>query len=366
MTDQTFIETVQKLIAIQSTTDRPDDLRDALAIIAGIISQVPGLTVEHFEEHGKPSLLAYKGNRRPERFTVLLNGHVDVVPGRPEQFEPFVKEDKLYGRGALDMKTTALLMTQVFCDIAPKVPYALGLQMVTDEEVGGAHGTKLHIRQGVTADFVIAGEFTPPGKICNESRGICWLEVDFAGQAAHSAYPWNGTNAILKAQAFTQKLLEAYPVPPSDTWTTTVNIASLETTNSTFNRVPDAAKLKLDIRYVAEDPVFASEQTMLAFMQGLDPSAKITVVEFEPSHFADPGNRLLKQLAASLSKETGQPTEFIKKHGASDVRYYSDHNMTAVVYGLSGSGLHSDEEYVLLSSVKTYRNTLNAFLESAA
>ncbi len=363
MDSQALIATAKKLLAIPSTADKPQELHKALELVADIVRAVPGVTIERFERNSKPSFLAYTGKRRPKKFSVLLNGHVDVVAARSEQFEPRERNGKLYGRGALDMKVATLVLTDVFCRAAPVVSYPLALQIVSDEETGGANGTAYQIEQGVAANFVIAGEFSRPNTICNESRGICWLEVTFAGTAAHSAYLWNGHNALLDAQDFVAKLLKHYPVPTDEIWATTVNVASVGSSNATMNRVPDDAKLLLDIRYVADDPVFASKASVLAFAHSLDPKAAVTIRQFEASHYADPNNLALQQLAATLHEVTGQPASFIRKHGAADVRFYSAQGNTAVVYGLAGEGLHGDEEYVELASIPVYQTVLKRFLE---
>lgn len=363
MTDKELLTAAKRLLAIPSIADRPQELRKALNFVKRYIQAVPDVTIEQFEREGKPSLLAYIGGQRPAQFTVILNGHVDVVAARPGQFKPYEQHGKLYGRGALDMKVTALVLTGIFCRLAPQVPYPLGLQLVTDEEVGGTNGTRYQIEQGVDAQFVIAGEFSKPGTVCNQSRGICWLEVDLSGTASHSAYLWNGDNAILQAQRFIAKLLERYPVPKADVWATTVNVASVSTGNDTFNRVPDNAKILLDIRFIADDPVFASEKSLRAFMQILNPDATVTIRQFEPSHYADPDDPSLRQLSDAMQQVTGKPATLIRKHGAADVRHYTARGTTAVVYGLAGEGLHSDTEYVDVASIATYRAVLEHFLQ---
>lgn len=362
--NETTLETVQQLIKIPSTADNPAALGEALGVIETMLAAHENITVEKFVSNGKPSLLAYRGDTRPAKFRVILNGHVDVVPARGEQFTPKVKDGKLYGRGASDMKTAAVILSETFCEMVETVGYPLGLQIVTDEEIGGQNGTGYQLRQGVTTDFALAGEFTKQGDICNESRGICWAEVEFTGVAAHSAYLWNGKNAILMAQDFTQKLIEAIPIPTESAWVTTANVAKISTPNVTSNRVPDSAKVGLDIRYVASDKRFATRESATAFLQSLAPDANVNISELESSHFADPQNENLQKLAAAVEKHTGQPATFIQKHGAADIRFYSDLGIPAVVMGLEGEGLHGDGEYVLLDSAARYRDALRTFLTS--
>src|ERR1700728_3078666 len=143
---ESFLAAASELLAVPSTADRPDDLHRALNFVIDFVG--PGFTVERFESGGKPSALLYLGPQRP-RFQVILNAHVDVVPAQPDQFRPRREGDRLYARGAQDMKVAALVEAQVLRELANDLPYPLALQLVTDEEVGGHNGTLHQIEQGV-------------------------------------------------------------------------------------------------------------------------------------------------------------------------------------------------------------------------
>jgi len=189
MTSKNLIEQTKRLIAIQSTADNPMALRKAVEFVADIVAKQPNVTIERFERNGKHSFLAYRGAKRPENFDILLNGHVDVIPANPAQFTAYEKDGRLYGRGALDMKGTMLTLTDVFCELVNEVPYALGLQIVSDEEIGGYDGVKLQIDEGVRANFVIMGEYAnDQGVIYNAARGLCWAEIAFKGKSAHGGH----------------------------------------------------------------------------------------------------------------------------------------------------------------------------------
>ena len=64
----------------------------------------------------------------------MLHGHLDVVPGRPEQFEPRVDGDRLYGRGAYDMKGGLAAMICAFRDVAAQERVRVHFACVSDEE----------------------------------------------------------------------------------------------------------------------------------------------------------------------------------------------------------------------------------------
>lgn len=176
---------VKDLIAIPSTKDNPDALKQTLEVAK---KELEGFTAEEFESNGIPSLLVYKETKRPEHFKVILNAHLDVVPAKNNQYAVTEKDGKWYGRGTNDMKAATAVEILVFKELAKQLPYSIALQLVTDEEIGGFHGTKYQVAQGIKGDFVIAGEPTNFG-INNKAKGIIWAKVTTKGKIAHGAYP---------------------------------------------------------------------------------------------------------------------------------------------------------------------------------
>jgi len=92
----------KQLIAIPSTKENPEELKKVLEVAEREIGE--GFTVERFESNNTPSLLFYNSPKRPAKFKVILNAHLDVVPAKPEFYTPYEEGEKLYGRGADDMK----------------------------------------------------------------------------------------------------------------------------------------------------------------------------------------------------------------------------------------------------------------------
>lgn len=364
MNEKQLVEAAKKLLSIRSLADEPAQLEASVAMIEKLLKALPGVRIERFVSNGKPSLLAYVGPKRPKKFAVLFNAHVDVVPGSDGLFKPRITNGRLYGRGAVDMKVAALIMTDVFMELAPVLPYKLGLQIVADEEVGGTDGTLYQLTKGVAADFVLAGEDTPPSVICTDMCGVCWLDVHFSGREAHSGYVWRGDNALLKAHHFITQLLEHYPIPEHDTWRTTANVASIHTPNVLTNRVPAQATVRLDIRYVAEDKNFASSASIRRLFKQLAPEANVNILMYEPAHHTARDNPWVKKLAQAVDQTHGHPAGFVKRHGAADVRYFSARGMPAVTMGLPDNHAHSEGEYVELAEIERYRQTLRNFLQA--
>lgn len=351
-----IISLSKKFISIPSTQENKKELKRILEIAK---KELEGFTIEEFEKDGVPSLLAYYGKTRPKRFKIILNAHLDVVPGPDHMFEPVVKKNRIYGRGAYDMKTAAAIELLVFKEMAKKIRYPLALQLVTDEEIGGFNGTKYQIEKGVRADFVIAGEPTRFG-VNNKAKGIIWIKIKTSGKSAHGAYVWQGTNAILIMNQVLSKLIKLFPIPKKNAWKTTVNIARIETSNQTFNKVPDDCTTLLDIRYRPED-----KNILLKKIKKILPeNAKMEVVSFEPPQFTDKKNPYVEALRNSVKRIGGKLAPVISKHGGSDIRHFNQTGCDGVTFGPWGLGSHTDNEWVAIRSLSYYYLMLKDFLTS--
>jgi succinyl-diaminopimelate desuccinylase len=356
-----FVDLARESLAIPSTADRPDQLWRALDHCLGVVGT--GFTVERFESNGKPSALVYAAPVRPAEFRVILNAHLDVVPADPAQFRPYVLGDRLYGRGAHDMKVSALVLAEVFRDCAGWLPYHLGLQLVTDEEEGGRDGTAHQIDRGVLGRFVIAGEQSGL-ELVTDAKGFVRVTLRARGVAAHSAYPWLGDNAVLKLTDSVTRLIGRYPVPAAEAWRTTVNVARLDTTTPVFNQVPADAVAWLDIRFPAEDVDFtdARIQDLILYLESFcDPGVRATIEHPEPPHHADPAGPDLLLLRKAVMAQ-GFPGGYLRKHGSGDVRFYSQRGVQAIAFGIGGAGQHGPAEYADLTTVGPYRRALTEFL----
>ncbi|MGM1062328.1 M20 family metallopeptidase [Saccharothrix sp. Mg75] len=352
------------LLGIRSTTDRPEDLRRALDLVLDVVG--PGFTVERFESGGVPSALVRTAGERP-RFRVLFNAHLDVVPGDDAQFTPRREGDRLVARGAQDMKLSALVLAEVFRDRAPHLPYPLGLQLVTDEEVGGRDGTLHQLEQGVTADFAVIGEHSAL-RVVTESRGLAAVRLSATGRAAHGAYPWLGDNALLKVVGAVQAVLAKYPVAEREEWRTTVNVARLTTGDQALNQVPAHATAWLDVRFPAEDADFTGrtpEQVAEHLTALCPPGVTAHVDALEPPHHVDPASPDVRALQEA-ARAQGFSGDLLRKHGAADSRFFYRHGVDAVIFGVGGDGQHGPDEHADLTTVGPYRRALTAFLDAIA
>jgi len=368
MTSDQRIDTIKQLLSIESTAHNPTGLREAYNFMLKFV-QASGkdITIEEFHSGGKPSFLAYKGQDRPTQFHLILNGHIDVVPGKPEQYQPFVRDGKLYGRGVYDMKAASVVMAEVFCKYVDTVPFALGLQIVTDEESAGTHGTLYQVQQGVRSDFVICGECGRASnvyEIANSAKGVVMAELGFNGRSAHGAYPWKGNNAAAQAYRFVHALHERYPVPTSPTEDTTATVTSLIADSDAPNKIPDGATVKLDIRYKPGDPHFSNKAAFESLIKSLDPDAHVKgYYDFASPLYTDPNDPQLLQLKAAAETVEGHEFQFVQRNATSDGRYYGNVGNQACEFGIAGEHQHADGEHITLQALEDYQQTLRTFLD---
>ncbi|MEU4695183.1 M20/M25/M40 family metallo-hydrolase [Actinoplanes sp. NPDC023714] len=355
-----LLDAVVRLIGIRSTADRPDELRRALDFVLSLVG--PGFAVRRFESRGRPSAFL---TSRPGTPRVILNAHLDVVPGADAQFTARIDGDRLHGRGAHDMKAAAVVLATVFREVSGSLPFPIGLQLVTDEELGGFDGTGHQVASGVRGDFVVIGEQSGL-EIVTESKGILRVRLDAAGRPSHAAYPWLGTNALLTMLEATNRLISRYPVPMAESWTTTVNVARISTSNTAANIVPADASALLDIRFPPSDPDLAgrSPEEIAAHLASVTgPRVAVTIEALGAPHSADAASEPVRLLRAA-AKAAGYDGDLLRKHGAADGRFYSAEGIDAVIFGPGGDGQHGPEEYLDVRTLLPYREALTTFLRS--
>lgn len=138
---------------------------------------------------------------------IILNGHCDVVPEGPEEYwsdKPFsglIKQNRLYGRGSVDMKggITAMLMAVKCLQKANvRLKGDVILESVVNEELGGYNGTLACIVKGYEADAAIVTEPTNL-KISPATKGGQAYRIVVHGESAHTSFWWEGVSSLDKA-----------------------------------------------------------------------------------------------------------------------------------------------------------------------
>ena len=348
-----MLNLAKQFVAIPSTADNPTALEEIIALAGDQLSE---FTVETFFAQGKPSLLIHNRERGTKKFKIVFNAHLDVVPGDSEQYRPSVKDGRLYGRGAYDMKAAAAVMIFLFKDIANSVSYPLALQITADEETG-CLGAKKQVEEGVLADFALSGECGNNFKITNKAKGVCQIKITAEGTAAHGAYPWKGDNAVVKLHKTLATILEKYPHAEEESYNTTVNITRIFTNNQTTNKTPDHCEAYLDIRYIPEDKnIFEEIKNLLPKDVTAERTMAVAPLDTREN------NKYLTLLQEEGKKVLHHDLELRFAHATSDIVRFAEVDCEGVEFGPIGANQHAEDEWVDIKSLEDYYTILNQFL----
>ncbi len=335
-----------------------DGVLEAAGFVEGWL-EARGIGVATEEVRGLPVLKAEVG---PEDGpTVVLHGHLDVVPGRPGQFDPQLDGDRLYGRGAYDMKgaLAAMLMTTAAMREQERVRVRLGIVGDEESEEEADRGSDHLVDNGFIGDFAITGEPTDL-QIGVEAKGVLALRLEVSGVAAHGATPWLGDNAVLKAHdvfrsieslPFARHSSELFDRP-------SINLGRI-LGGDALNKVPDRCAIDVDIRYLPDqDPEAVLEQ-----VRGLA-DVGVTPLFTRPPAVVDRDSPFVLGLREAASAyHDGEPMS-VGRDGASDAVSFLRVGVPAVEFGPAGEGHHGPAEWVSVSSLQVYRQTLEQFLRA--
>jgi succinyl-diaminopimelate desuccinylase len=339
-------------------TSGPDGVLEAAGFVEGWL-EARGIGTSTDEVRGLPVLRAEVG---PEGApTVVLHGHLDVVPGRPGQFDPRLDGDRLYGRGAYDMKgaLAAMLLTVAALRDQDRVRVRLGIVGDEESEEEAERGSDHLVDSGFLGDFAITGEPTDL-QIGVEAKGVLALRLEVSGVAAHGATPWLGDNAVLKAHdvfrsieslPFARHSSELFDRP-------SINLGRI-LGGDALNKVPDRCAIDVDIRYLPDqDPAAVLEQ-----VRGL-PDVEVTPLFTRPPAVVDRDSPFVLGLGeAASAHHDGEPMS-VGRDGASDAVSFLRVGVPAVEFGPVGDGHHGPGEWVSVASLEAYRQTLDSFLRA--
>lgn len=318
-----------------------------------------GIAVREHSFAGLPVLSAEVGPA--DGPTVVLHGHLDVVPGHVEQFVPRIAGDRLIGRGAYDMKGGLAAMLCALHDAVDQDAVRVRLLCVPDEESDDidARSTDHFLQEGYAADFAITGEPTEL-HVGVEAKGVLACRLRVRGRSAHGSTPWLGDNAVLKAIDVFRRI-EALPFAreSSDLFDRpSVNLGRIEG-GERFNMVPDECQMDVDIRYLPGQDM----AEILGQIQAIGDCDVLRTLQRVPAHVSRRNPYVLALLDAA-GRHTRGAALSVGRDGASDAVSFLQAGIPAVEFGPVGGGHHGPDEWVSLSSLTTLRQALSDFVES--
>jgi succinyl-diaminopimelate desuccinylase len=346
----------ERLITYDTST--LDGMKSAAGFVKGWL-EARDVEVSGSMHNGRPVLAATVGPA--EGPTIVLHGHLDVVPARPEQFSPRVEDDRLYGRGAYDMKGGLASMMLAVHDLAGQSAVRVHFVCVADEESEelDQRGSDFLVEQGYIGDFAITGEPTDM-HIGIQAKGVLAMRIEVSGTAAHGSTPWAGDNAVLKAiDIFRQ--IEALPFAreSSDLFDRpSINLGRI-VGGDALNKVPDLCAIDVDVRYLPGQ----DHEEIRAAVDAL-PDARVVKVFHRHPAIVDRDNPYVQALGEAIGRIAPPPGEQLSvgRDGASDAISFLEAGVPAVECGPLGAGHHGPDEWVSVRSLGDYRQALVEFV----
>ena len=363
LTPEAILSTLRSLIAFKTTDDnRPEMFR----CIEWIHSQFPGgFHIERFESGGIPSILI--ANRPGRSFDLILTGHLDVARRPVTTYEAVIRDDRVYGDGAFDMKGICAVMLEWMRCFGAAHPSAIALIFTMDEEAGGTDGSKYLLEHvGIRARAVVIPDGGYPEQITYGEKGWFPVLCTAVGKPARGSAPWRGVNALDVLIEQYMHLQSVFPSGLSDenNWHPTCTLIDLEICDK--DDLDDALIQKatciLDISYTqpGEDEVLIEAMRRAAPLLTIDRSDLYTPVELV---LIDPGHPVIECFNASVEAVEGQRWPLKRENGSSDARFYLPHGVPPLIFQANGAEAHLAGEWVSMESLLRCGRILNEFCD---
>lgn len=325
-------------------------------------TQGHGVRVETVTHNGVQSVLAARGTwKKPD---VLLNAHYDVVPGKPTQFKPQRDGDRLFGRGAADMKGGVASLMLAFSETIRTQPdLSIGIMITGDEEIGGQNGAEWLAKEGWKPKMLINFDGGYGEELTHAEKGILYFTMRAKGKTALPTYPWEAINAFdIIVNAYT-KLREVFPqahrASRENNWHTTWTVTNARAQSSKGENIVDEATVEIGVHFVED----VTPKALLKRIQGLLPEVKITGDFFAPRVWMRADHPEMKRFQKIYTTELGHTPRIRGENGSSDARFFTHLNIPIIITKPKGGNPELDNEWVSLTSVEKLTRTTIRFLK---
>ena len=327
------------------------------------------------------NLWALRPGARADAGVLVFAGHTDVVPTGPlEQwhsppFTPTVRDGRLYGRGAADMKTSLAAMVvavEEFIAAHPNPQHAIAFLLTSDEEGPARDGTvkvceRLAAR-GQRLDWCIVGEPTSTATlgdvIKNGRRGSLSGRLTVRGVQGHIAYPQLARNPIhLAAPALAELAAIVWDAGNAHFPPTSWQMSNIHAGTGATNVIPGELVVDFNFRFSTESTPEDLKRRVHATLDryGLD-YAIAWALGGEP--FLTAPGTLSSALQAAIQAETGVQAELSTTGGTSDGRFIAKICPQVVEFGPVNASIHKIDEWVDVAAIDPLKNIYRRTLEA--
>ena len=339
-----------------------------------------GFACEPMQFGAVSNLWARRGSGQP---VVCFAGHTDVVPPGPlaewhsDPFAPTIRDGRLYGRGAADMKSSIaafVVAAEAFLQERPAHSGSIALLVTSDEEGPSVDGTARVVERlkarGEAIDYCIVGEPTSVDAlgdtIKNGRRGSLSGRLTVRGVQCHIAYPQLGRNPIHQlAPALAELAATEWDRGNADFSPTSWQVSNIHGGTGAANVIPGAVSVDFNFRFSTESTSDSLQARLENVLQkhGLDYTVEWTL---GGKPFRSRRGRLIEVVTQAILRNTGVRAALSTSGGTSDARFIIDICPEVVEFGPVNSSIHKLNEHIELGAFDKlpaiYLDTLRALL----
>jgi acetylornithine deacetylase len=318
---------------------------------------------------GRPNVVAHARGRGGGR-TLLLNAHMDVVgvEGMEAPFRPRIEGDRMYGRGAYDMKAGLAAIMVAAADAAERgLAGDVVVAAVCDEEFASIGAQA--VAGAVAADAAIVTEPTfGELQLAIAHKGFSWHEIVVHGRAAHGSRPDEGVDAIaamghvlVALEGLAERLAASAGHPLLGPGSVHASIIDGGRELSTY---PDRCRLQLERRTLPGETVEVVEEELSGLLDdvraaGHDISAELHTTLVRDPFEVDRGAAIVEASLDAL----GRDTPMIGVPFWADSAVFSAAGIPTVIFGPGGEGAHAAVEWVDLGQLDTCVEALGSVID---
>ncbi len=376
MSNAATLTLAQMLIARRSLTPDDDGCQN---ILANRLANA-GFHNEHLRHGEVHNLWARRGNTAP---LVCFAGHTDVVPTGPlsqwesDPFTPVIRDGKLFGRGAADMKTSlAAFITAIEAFVAdhPDHKGSIALLITSDEEGPATEGTAKVVEtlraRGENIDYCIVGEPTCTDvlgdTIKNGRRGSLSGNLTVKGVQGHIAYPHLASNPIhLVAPAIAELAQTTWDTGNEYFPPTTWHISNISGGTGATNIIPGEVNMLFNFRFSTASTVESLKERVHAILDRYQLNYSL-LWELSGKPYLTPKGSLADTLSSAIRVVTGIEAALSTSGGTSDGRFIAGICPQVVEFGPRNATIHKLNEHVEVADIEQlssiYRLTLENLL----
>ncbi|MDR1614235.1 MAG: succinyl-diaminopimelate desuccinylase [Campylobacteraceae bacterium] len=353
-------------------------------LLAFISDYLPEFTAKRIDVGEVKNLFLYKKFGDGPHF--CFAGHVDVVPPgdgwESDPFEPFEKDGFVYARGAQDMKSGICAIIQT-CKDLKHFNGTLSILLTSDEEGEAKNGTAKVVEilknENFLPDYALIAEptcirnFGDTIKIGR--RGSINGKIEIRGVQGHVAYPQNAKNPIHQIASILPKLAEHRLDDGDDIFEpSTLIITDIKAGEGVTNVTPKTLTLMFNVRNSPRIKIEDVERYIrsnfgLLYMVNNPGKDKLDfdleLKESAKPFVTDKASILIAHLSRSIETITGFVPEISAGGGTSDARFFAEHGVSIVEFGVLNDTIHAANERCYLTHlydlIKVFRELLTKF-----